>query len=1058
MKKSIRVLSIILALTMIMSMITITSFADETAFELTWNTTTIDGEECAVITGYTGTLPNGELIIPRKVNDGHKSYFVREIANGSGKSIFGDTTLITSIKLPETLKKIGDYAFQKTSITEITIPKNVTYIGTRAFQGCSGLKTLTILSDKANIAGKNDSKTFAGANLDGVIVFPSGTSYVVEGKVFENSTAGDGKGHLIFGENVKCFSSGDDIKSTGASFVWNSVGLESLVMSNSIKRVHLNSFDGKLKNIKKVFVLGDANFEGGSVKEACTWYVASEDVKNRLINDGKVVSDNIKVINNYLAVFADTDRAGKVQEDIDFGLPYSVLEVPKDNNVIELLAPDTKDGFEFVGWTDGKDVYEAGSLYTVESNVVLHGLWSQLTEKDTVLYRNIEDENGGAVTFDKGAIGRIVCENAGNDEVDITLTDEFGFTETVEKARFIDGTWINHGNDSEYVSVQMPDAYGKYTAYVELKNGAVINLDPEETAFVTPRINGDMDSANFKWSNSDSTVAELMKDINEKETGELEGSGSGTTTITIKSDDESIKLEFSVKVETEIDAILEKESNEAEFKQAAKEYFDRITSVVNRINVAIEAEDKDTLVKIFSCTESSAIKLNDFNDIRTKAYEKADAVTLGEFAERVINCGEIIIDGDVEDKSVGEIKEQLDAVKNMNKSFAREFAVGKINGLSDITEIEKVIVANNGIYVLPIENKYYKENTEDALEYLVDYKAVNYEGFLKDFKDAYTLAAFFNAPNYESLAAVIVGCAEEIGYNKEYYDEIKGTQFHKDFIESSDDFDKESLETIKVVASYIDNYTASEEDDDKPSRPSYSGGRGEVKKDPITTFIPEEESHSQKVLEDKTPLFADVENDRWSNEAIAYLVANSIVNGYSDGTFLPENKITRAEFVKMIAVAFGLTAEEEESVENVVEETEEESEIVEEEFKLADVTKNDWYYPYVKGAVEANAVNGDDAGNFNPNAQITRQEAAAIIYRITAIKPVASNKELIVNITDDYAIADWAYTSVQKLLKMGILSGYEDGSFKPAFNISREEASKLIYNMIMATEVINNEK
>ena len=190
-------------------------------------------------------------------------------------------------------------------------------------------------------------------------------------------------------------------------------------------------------------------------------------------------------------------------------------------------------------------------------------------------------------------------------------------------------------------------------------------------------------------------------------------------------------------------------------------------------------------------------------------------------------------------------------------------------------------------------------------------------------------------------------------------------------------------------------------------------------------------------MDDTSPLFSDVENGRWSHAAIAYLISKGAISGYGDNTFKPETSITRAEFVKIAASAFSLVYEKPDGVDET-----------QDSFALSDVSESDWYYPYVRGAADAKAVTGDNNGRFNPHDKISREEAAAIILRIASIKGINADAGTKIEIKDISDISDWAYTSVIQLMKMGIISGYSDGTFRPNGDITREEASKLIYELM----------
>ncbi|MBO4343015.1 MAG: S-layer homology domain-containing protein, partial [Clostridia bacterium] len=100
----------------------------------------------------------------------------------------------------------------------------------------------------------------------------------------------------------------------------------------------------------------------------------------------------------------------------------------------------------------------------------------------------------------------------------------------------------------------------------------------------------------------------------------------------------------------------------------------------------------------------------------------------------------------------------------------------------------------------------------------------------------------------------------------------------------------------------------------------------------------------------------------WAEEYISYGVEKGYINGYADGTFKPDVNVTRAEFSKMINSSLGITKEAENP--------------------FFDVEETDWFYSDVKKAVYAGYISGYENGAFIATNYITRQEAAAILSRI----------------------------------------------------------------------------
>jgi len=109
--------------------------------------------------------------------------------------------------------------------------------------------------------------------------------------------------------------------------------------------------------------------------------------------------------------------------------------------------------------------------------------------------------------------------------------------------------------------------------------------------------------------------------------------------------------------------------------------------------------------------------------------------------------------------------------------------------------------------------------------------------------------------------------------------------------------------------------------------------------------------------------FSDLPSDYWAREEILALSHVGVINGYPDGTFRPENPVTRAEFAKMALLTLGFSPENPENP------------------AFPDVPKTEWYYQYVEGAVKHGLVKGYPDGNFKPEESITIAEVLTVIVR-----------------------------------------------------------------------------
>lgn len=171
--------------------------------------------------------------------------------------------------------------------------------------------------------------------------------------------------------------------------------------------------------------------------------------------------------------------------------------------------------------------------------------------------------------------------------------------------------------------------------------------------------------------------------------------------------------------------------------------------------------------------------------------------------------------------------------------------------------------------------------------------------------------------------------------------------------------------------------------------------------------------------------FSDV-SGHWAEDIISEMAEKGIIAGFDDGTFKPDEKVTRAQFCKMIVTALGLSGSSDGKT-------------------YGDVPAGAWYETYVKTA-DANGIVMGDGENFHPDSSITRQDAAVMIYR--GIRAVGRNVFGSKTFNDSDAIADYAADEISRLGGAGIINGMDDGTFRPLNNATRAESASMIMNMI----------
>jgi uncharacterized secreted protein with C-terminal beta-propeller domain len=169
--------------------------------------------------------------------------------------------------------------------------------------------------------------------------------------------------------------------------------------------------------------------------------------------------------------------------------------------------------------------------------------------------------------------------------------------------------------------------------------------------------------------------------------------------------------------------------------------------------------------------------------------------------------------------------------------------------------------------------------------------------------------------------------------------------------------------------------------------------------------------------------FSDIHGKN-SKKAIEYLMNNNVVKGYSDGTFRPEQNITRAEFLKIVLESSG----------NYVEGCTEPS------VEFSDVSMDDWFFEYVCYGVNNEIITGYSDGTFHPEQNINFAEASKIVANVFSLE------------TEEIE-GEWYEKFVSALNRERVISGSVAGNY--AF-LSRGEMAEMVWGISTGDEVKND--
>ncbi|MFD2671715.1 cadherin-like beta sandwich domain-containing protein [Marinicrinis sediminis] len=151
-------------------------------------------------------------------------------------------------------------------------------------------------------------------------------------------------------------------------------------------------------------------------------------------------------------------------------------------------------------------------------------------------------------------------------------------------------------------------------------------------------------------------------------------------------------------------------------------------------------------------------------------------------------------------------------------------------------------------------------------------------------------------------------------------------------------------------------------------------------------------------------------------------IHHAYISGYEDGTFKPDQHITRAEMATLLAR--NLSTTEMESV------------------PYSDLSIDHWAYASIQETTANGLMIGDPDGQFRPEAVLTRAEMATIAFYWMDLQE--QNEMNAFRDTTDH----WAAAKIAALVQEGIMKGYPDGSFKPDQPLTRAEAVMVMNKML----------
>lgn len=172
--------------------------------------------------------------------------------------------------------------------------------------------------------------------------------------------------------------------------------------------------------------------------------------------------------------------------------------------------------------------------------------------------------------------------------------------------------------------------------------------------------------------------------------------------------------------------------------------------------------------------------------------------------------------------------------------------------------------------------------------------------------------------------------------------------------------------------------------------------------------------------------FTDVKEDDWFYKFVKFVYKNEIMKGTKDTLFGPDGKLSRAQFATILYRMYG------------------EPEVIYTD-TFTDIPEGEWYSDAVLWANSAEVVRGVGGGRFAPDADITREEMAVMMFRYASLGgyDMTASEELS-GFSDCDLVDDWAEEAMQWAVGSGLITGNADGTLNPRGNANRAECATII--------------
>jgi hypothetical protein len=180
-----------------------------------------------------------------------------------------------------------------------------------------------------------------------------------------------------------------------------------------------------------------------------------------------------------------------------------------------------------------------------------------------------------------------------------------------------------------------------------------------------------------------------------------------------------------------------------------------------------------------------------------------------------------------------------------------------------------------------------------------------------------------------------------------------------------------------------------------------------------------------------TSSFSDISSDFWAIKSITSLHEKNNINGFPDGSFRPDEFVTRGQWAALLNNSFNLPDKTSGS--------------------YTDVTKDRWDYPFIQKAGELiPSLNG----KFKPDDPITREDTITSLIMAMGSDQDSVDATVLGKFSDQDKLSNDAKKYIGVAVSKGIIGGLPDGTFQPQGSLTRAQSAAILYNAIRSLSVV----